>query len=365
MRLSLISAMFSSSNSQVLTTKVGSALNIKLNRPSQLNALNLSMIAELNQILDQTNQTSCIILSGEGGKAFCAGGDIKTLYFAKTQPSEQNPPSALKQFFFDEYKLDYRLATLKPVLVALMDGIVMGGGVGMSIHAPVRIATEKSVFAMPEAKLGLFTDVGGGYFLSRLPHRLGYYLGLSGFRLKGADLVHAGLADFYVQSSELQNLISKIGTIQSQNLNEVKNIVKQFQPNQIPEFTIKQQLQNIEPGYSGESLEQIFNNLQNHQNQKFGQDNLKILKDQCPLSLRIIFEQIKRGQKLDLRENLKMDYRIVRRIMQGTDFFEGVKQVLVDKNHVPNWSFKDALTIPQSEVDKYFKVLENEEELDI
>ena len=156
------------------------------------------MIAELNKILDNVNQSSCVVLSGEGGKAFCAGGDIKTLYFAKTQPTDLNPTSALKQFFFDEYKLDYKLATLKPVLIALMDGIIMGGGVGMSIHAPVRVATEKSVFAMPEAKLGLFTDVGGGYFLSRLPHNLGYYLGLTGFRLKGADLVHAGLADFFV-----------------------------------------------------------------------------------------------------------------------------------------------------------------------
>lgn len=99
------------------------------------------------------------------------------------------------------------MATLKPTLIALMDGIVMGGGVGMSIHAPIRVATEKSVFAMPEAKLGLFTDVGGGYFLSRLPHRLGYYLGLTGYRLKGADLVHAGLADYFVPSLEIPKLI--------------------------------------------------------------------------------------------------------------------------------------------------------------
>lgn len=139
-----------------------------------------------------------IVLSGEGGKAFCAGGDIKSLYYAKTAPSAEYPPSILKSFFAHEYTLDYRVATLKPILVALMDGIVMGGGVGISVHAPIRIATEKSMFAMPEAKIGLFTDVGGGYFLSRLKHNLGNYLGLTGYRLKGADLVHAGVADHFV-----------------------------------------------------------------------------------------------------------------------------------------------------------------------
>lgn len=127
------------------------------------------MIANLKSILDQADKAPVIVLSGEGGKAFCAGGDVKSLYYAKLEPSAINPPSLLRSFFYDEYSLDYRLASLNSTLVAIMDGIVMGGGVGISVHAPIRIATEKSMFAMPEAKLGLFTDVGGGYFLSRLP----------------------------------------------------------------------------------------------------------------------------------------------------------------------------------------------------
>ena len=142
---------------------------------------------------------STIVLSGEGGKAFCAGGDVKSLYYAKTEPSTATPHSLLKSFFYNEYKLDYKLATMNPLLVAFMDGIVMGGGVGISINAPIRIATEKSMFARPEGKLGLFTDVGGGYFLSRLNHNLGYFIGLTGYRLKGADLVHAGVADHFVE----------------------------------------------------------------------------------------------------------------------------------------------------------------------
>ena len=124
---------------------------------------------------------------------------MKSLYFAKTAPTKECPASLLKTFFYDEYSLDYKIATLKPILIALMDGIVMGGGVGLSINAPIRIATEKSLFAMPEGKLGLFTDVGGGYFLSRLRSNLGPFLGLTGYRLKGADLLHAGVADHYVE----------------------------------------------------------------------------------------------------------------------------------------------------------------------
>jgi enoyl-CoA hydratase/carnithine racemase len=151
-----------------------------------------------------------VIIQGEGGKAFCAGGDVKSLYLAKTSPSEKNPPSILTEFFLREYILDYKLAIMKPVLVALMDGIVMGGGVGISVHAPIRIATETSTFAMPEAKLGLFTDVGGGYFLSRLKNNLGMFLGLTGYRLKGADLYHAGVADFFVQRESLKSLKEEI-----------------------------------------------------------------------------------------------------------------------------------------------------------
>jgi enoyl-CoA hydratase/carnithine racemase len=149
---------------------------------------------------------ACVVLQGEGGKAFCAGGDVKSLYLAKTAPSDKNPPSILQKFFATEYVLDYKLANMSPVLVALMDGIVMGGGVGISVHAPVRIATENSLFAMPEAKLGLFTDVGGGYFLSRLSNNLGMFLGLTGYRLKGADLFHAGVADYYVNRENLASL---------------------------------------------------------------------------------------------------------------------------------------------------------------
>lgn len=140
---------------------------------------------------------------GEGPQAFCAGGDVVSLYKAKlSSPGEK--PKILDTFFRKEFMLDYGLATMKPIQVALWDGFVMGGGVGITIHAPYKIATEKSVFAMPEAKIGFFTDVGGGHFLSRLENNIGMYLGLTSDTLKGKDLVRAGVANYYMPSKKME-----------------------------------------------------------------------------------------------------------------------------------------------------------------
>lgn len=204
--------MLFSQESTVLFKQLSPAVaEIRLNKPKALNAIDQQMITSIRDwIPQQQDKLAAVIISGEGGKAFCAGGDVKSLYLAKTQPSPSCPPSILETFFYTEYQLDYALAAMRPLLIAFMDGIVMGGGVGVSVHAPIKIATENSVFAMPEGKLGLFTDVGGGYFLSRLANNLGMYLGLTGYRLKGADLLHAGIAHYYVKRENLSKLAETI-----------------------------------------------------------------------------------------------------------------------------------------------------------
>jgi 3-hydroxyisobutyryl-CoA hydrolase len=189
-------------------------MEVILNHEKALNSLNLEMIQSLEKNADlwsKDSQLKAVLIRGQGQKAFCAGGDVKTLYEARTGKGEKGQNlQILDQFFREEYTCDYKMATMKPILIALWNGIVMGGGVGISIHAPFRIATEKSMFAMPEAKIGLFTDVSGGFFLSRLRHNLGLYLGLTSQRLKGKDLVKAGIANFYLPSERVPELEKRL-----------------------------------------------------------------------------------------------------------------------------------------------------------
>ena len=179
--------------SDVLVRRVGRRALITLNRPKALNALNQGMIESMTktyETLVEEGSTDLIVLDGAGEKAFCAGGDVRAIW-------EDKSGSVGRTFFSHEYLLDYGIATLsrhKVDHVALVDGICMGGGVGVSVHGPYRVATERTMFAMPETAIGLFPDVGGSYFLPRLPDELGTYLGLTGARLKGFDVVAAGIA---------------------------------------------------------------------------------------------------------------------------------------------------------------------------
>lgn len=185
-----------------------------LNKEKALNALDHEMIKSLSSEADDWSKDGllkAILLRGMGKKAFCAGGDVKSLYEAKvSQQDKTQKPEILDNFFRDEFTCDYKMASLKPSLIALWDGIVMGGGVGISINAPFKIATENSMFAMPEGKIGFFTDVGGGYFLARLHDNIGLYLGLTSQKLKGKDLVRAGLAHYYLPSENITELEQRL-----------------------------------------------------------------------------------------------------------------------------------------------------------
>jgi len=301
-----------------------------------------------------------VIFTGAGGKAFCAGGDIKSLYDAKKSGTNQE---ILDKFFREEYVLDLELANMKPIQVAFWDGIVMGGGVGISIHAPIKIATENSMFAMPEAKIGLFSDVGGGYFLSRLRNNLGYYFGLTGSRLKGQELVQTGIADFFVKREKLQSLEQEIIESASPNtkLEDLKSIVKKYEDPVERKYPNEELINKI---FGKESVEEIYQALkESTENAEFTQKLASIMDSQSPLSMKIIHEQIKRGRNLDLKENLQMDMRIVTRFMEGEEFFEGVRCTLVDKTDKPKWAHKSVNEVSKNEVERYFAKLSDNLEL--
>jgi len=339
--------------------KVGKVI---LNKPKALNALDLEMIRILKpevELWNTTNNARVILFTGAGGKAFCAGGDIKSLYEAKKGGALAEIHD---KFFREEYTLDLAIANMRPIQVALWDGIVMGGGVGISAHAPIKIATENAMFAMPEAKIGLFTDVAGGYFLSRLRSNLGYFLGLTGTRLKGQELVQTGLADYYIKREKLESLEKEIvdTTTSETKVEDLRNIVQKYQE------PVEKKYNNeefIKKAFGQGSVEKIIETLKNStENKEFADKLVAAMNSQSPLSMKIIHEQIKRGADLDLRRNFQMDMRLVTRFMEGTDFFEGVRCTLVDKNDKPHWQYATLKDVPQQEVDSYFEKLPTSQE---
>ena len=188
----------------VLISNHNHVTKCKLNRPRGLNALNLEMIQKLSKYIKTWNdheQCSAVLMVGAGGKAFCAGGDIRAIYDSR---EDEAFDSIKRRFFFEEYIVDYQIAKMKPVQIALYNGIVMGGGVGISINAPIRIATEASLWAMPETAIGLFPDVGGSFFLPKLDHGMGMYFGLTGSRLVGQDLVRANIATHFMTNEQAE-----------------------------------------------------------------------------------------------------------------------------------------------------------------
>jgi enoyl-CoA hydratase len=209
----------------VLISREGGLINVTLNRPKALNALNLDMIRLLLPAIHEwraSNPPSCVVLQGSGDKSFCAGGDIKSLFGDGIDDAD---PAAQEAFFREEYTLDYSLAMSNKHVaphVAILDGVTMGGGVGVSVFSDVRIATERLVFAMPEAGIGLFPDVGGSFFLPRLPTLMGEFLALTGAKLRGAQAVCAGVATHYVPSSAIPDLLKELqGTTSRESVKAV------------------------------------------------------------------------------------------------------------------------------------------------
>ena len=214
----------------------------------------------------------------------------------------------LDDFFRTEFTVDYLISQLRPVSVALWDGIVMGGGVGISIHSNIKVATENSVFAMPEAELGFFTDVGGSYFLPRLPHNIGYLLGLTGHRLKGKDLVQTGLADYFIKREKLPEIEEEL--LNNKDIADIKDVHSVLSKHAEAIDKKYEGEETIEKIFSKPTLHDIYEELKRTEDSEFSKNVLKLWAKQCPLSMRVIFEQLKRGKNMSLKECFKMDFRL-------------------------------------------------------
>lgn len=353
------------STDDVIIEQIGDKGVITLNRPKALNALDLSMIRKIHpQLKKWSNESSVkfVIIKGTGDKAFCAGGDIRAIADARTSSDK----SVQRDFFREEYMLNNAIGTFKVPWIALIDGITMGGGVGLSVHGRYRVATEKTLFAMPETAIGLFPDVGGGYFLPRLPGKLGIYLALTGFRLKGRNVHWAGVATHFVESKKIADLEKELLALKSTTVDEVDKILSSFH-NQCSldkdkPFVLAEHLSKINQLFSGATMEEIFSNLDRDQSD-WAKAQLEILKKMSPTSMKVTLHQLQEGAHLNLQQVLKMEYRLSQRTMLGNDFFEGVRAVIIDKDQNPNWNPATVEGVTADTINKYFSPLPPDQEL--
>jgi enoyl-CoA hydratase len=339
--------------------RAGIAGQVVFTRPKALNALTLGMIQALDPTLAEWAKepgVRQIVQWGDGGKAFCAGGDVRAVSEAGLAAKKLGRSDPLtRDFFFAEYRLNRRIARFPKPIVSIIDGITMGGGVGLSIHGRYRVATERTLFAMPESAIGLFPDVGGSYFLPRLKGRIGAFLGLTGERLKAADLLHLGIATHYVESARLPELIAELSA------HPADAVLPRFHTHPGPAPIVERE-PIIDRCFAASSVEGILAALD-----KEGLDwTAKLaerLRKMSPTSLKVSLVQIEKGAALSIEEALRMEFRMVRRCMDADDFYEGIRAVLIDKDHAPKWKPAALADVSDAAVQRYFAPLPDGDEL--
>jgi len=341
----------------VLARKTGSIGRLTLNRPKALNALDQGMIDALTAaLLDWRDdpEVQAVLVDGAGEKGFCAGGDIRML-----AESGKAGDDRAWRFWRDEYRLNTLIAEYPKPYVALIDGITMGGGVGVSVHGDFRIAGDRTVFAMPETGIGFHPDVGGAHFLPRLPGRLGYWMGLTGARLKAADSLAAGVATHYVPSDRQSALIQRL---ESETLDHdgerLEALLAEFEADPgAADLAVSMAL--IDAAFDAPDVDTILARL-DAAGDRWSKSQADILHGKSPTSLELTFEALSRGASLSLREVMSQDLRVsMRCLAEGSDFYEGVRAVILDKDNRPQW----AEAAPASAIARYFEPLDADHEM--
>jgi enoyl-CoA hydratase len=315
----------------VLVRVEGRVGRLTLNRPQALNALTESMCRLMTEALLAWKDDAAIgavMLDHAGPRGFCAGGDIRMI-----AESGAGDASDAKRFFRTEYRLNHLLFVYPKPVVAFMDGIVMGGGVGISDPARVRIATERTTYAMPETGIGLFPDVGGGWFLPRMPGQAGIWLALTGARLKAAECLRLGIATHHVTSDKLEALKAEIIA----DADAAYGAPELFASDAGP-ARVAANLERIDRLFAYDTMEEIFDALA-RDGSDWAATELNTLKTKSPQAMKLSLRQMRLGARMtDFKDEMVMEYRLGGRAVQTHDFQEGVRAVIVDKDNAPRWS---------------------------
>jgi enoyl-CoA hydratase/carnithine racemase len=316
----------SAAGGELLAEVRAQVATVTLNRPAALNALSYEMLRGLRAWLDaweKDERVRMIVLRGAGDKAFCAGGDIRALYASH---KAGNPGH--RDFFEIEYSLDYRIHTYPKTIVAVMDGIVMGGGMGIAQGASVRIVGDRAKMAMPETAIGLFPDVGGSHFLSRVPGKLGLYLGLAGPTLGAADALYCGLADLHVGADPLP----------APELEALRPAIDEHFAHDSVAAIVASLHGEKRPGYAA-----------------WAAKTLTALDKRSPMMLCVTLEQLRRGARLPLAECFRMELNLIHGCFEQGDFVEGIRALIIEKDNEPHWNPGRLEDVKRSGVDAFFR----------
>ena len=345
----------------VLTKVEGGVGYLTLNRPEALHALNLDMCETILAALRVWAQDPAIeivmIDHAEGTRGFCAGGDIAMLRESGLSDGKQ-----ARAFFAEEYRMNAAIKSFPKPYLALMDGVTMGGGVGLSVHGTHRVATERTLFAMPETGIGLFPDVGGGWFLPRLRGELGAWLALTGARLKGADVAAAGVATHFLPSELIPNLKAQIAEADfSAGAAEVLGEILARLTHAVPAGSFEANMSVIDACFKADTAEEIVAALQ-ADGSEWASEQVKTIATKSPETVKVALRQVREGAACaTFEDNMRMEYRIGWRKVQSADFIEGVRAVIIDKDHAPNWSPSTLEGVTDGDVDRYFAPLGDDE----
>lgn len=323
---------------------------VQLNRPQVINALDLECVRLISKQLDfweHDPSIRAVLFRGGGERGFCAGGDIRVLY----HHALQNSPK-LWHFFDEEYALDYRIHRYPKQTIALMDGVVMGGGMGIGQACTLRIVTERTRMAMPETAIGLFPDVGATYFLSRLSPAQASYIGLTGAHLGGADALRCGLADCLMPASLLTDLsaVSEMARSKKAGCSDTTKRVE-------PDILTAAVLAAIEHHFNASTVAEIMSSLSMESSaacQAWAAHALTDLRRHSPLMLCVTQEQLRRGRDLSLEECFRMERIMMQHCFMQGDAMEGIRALLVDKDRAPRWQYSSVDTVDTKKVAEFF-----------
>lgn len=328
---------------------------VRMNRPKALNALTHEMVVAFDAKLKAWTGDAAVralVISGEGGRAFCAGGDIRKLY-DEGRAGGRYP----YDFYRDEYVLNARIKRFPKPYIAFLDGITMGGGVGVSVHGSHRIATENTLFAMPETGIGLFPDVGGSHFLSRCPGEVGLYLALTGERLKAADAIAAGVCTGFVSATKRDELLAalKAADWSGDAMGVVDRVIAGL-GGDAGAATLPAHRAVIDRCFAGDSVEAVLAAL-DADGSEFARKQAATIRTKSPTSLKLTFRQIREGARRSMDECMRMEWRMVNRVIKGHDFYEGTRAVVVDKDQKPKWKPASLAEVSDADIDAYFAPL--------
>jgi enoyl-CoA hydratase/carnithine racemase len=331
---------------------------ITLNRPGALNALSLAMILELRDLFERFSEDPelhAVLLRGAGDKAFCAGGDIRALY-----QSFKSSGTLHREFFAAEYPVDYLLYDYPKPYIVVMDGITMGGGMGLAQGSRLRIVGERTRMAMPEVAIGFFPDVGGSYFLSRLPGKLGLYLALTGIQIRGADAMYCRLADFHLPPGAVAKLNDELGALRWSDDHDadVRQCIAAAEVPASAAQTLPPLRAAIDAHFSKPTVQAIIESLESEARGEYAgwaSQTATLMRSRSPTMLSVTLRQLARGAGMSLADCFRMELGMAAHSFIQGDFVEGVRAVLIDKDNAPRWQPGQIEEVTEDSIEAFFR----------